>query len=158
MSNSKTIVITSMYANPIHPGHIECLEKAKALGDYLIVIVNNDKQQLLKTGSIYQKQDFRLKIIESLKPVDEAFLSIDSDSSVCKSITEVYALHEYFENNSRKSNDFIFAKGGDRFADNIPEKQICEQLGIKIVDGLGIKTHNSTQYRKQSLSKSVFEI
>ena len=42
--------ITSMYANPIHPGHIECLELSKELADKLLVIVNNDKQAELKRG------------------------------------------------------------------------------------------------------------
>lgn len=45
-----TLAITSMYANPIHPGHIECLElsKSEAGADELWVIINNDKQAEMK--------------------------------------------------------------------------------------------------------------
>ena len=54
------IILTSLYANPIHPGHIEYLYMAKNLGDKLVVIVNNDFQQNLKIGKIYQNENFRL--------------------------------------------------------------------------------------------------
>lgn len=74
-----TLVITSMYANPIHPGHIECIEKCSELGDDLFVIVNNDKQQLLKTGKIFQNEDFRMKVVSSIKCVNEVILSLDED-------------------------------------------------------------------------------
>ena len=40
----------------------------------------------------------------------------------------------------------IFAKGGDRFAHEIPEKDLCNELGIKIVDGLGEKKNSSRNY------------
>lgn len=138
------IIITSLYANPIHPGHIEYLEQSKQLGDKLIVIVNNDLQQQLKIGSIFQDEKFRLKIINSLKVVDEVFLSIDKDPSVCKSIQTVFEDQKYYHPES----EIIFAKGGDRFIGNIPEVEICNRLGIKIVDGLGEKIHSSTEYRK----------
>lgn len=74
----KTYVITSGYYNPIHPGHIECCELAKELGDELWVIVNNDKQAELKRGkSSFQDEQFRMRVVASLKPVDEVILSID---------------------------------------------------------------------------------
>lgn len=132
-----------MYGNPIHPGHVECLSLAKALGDYLIVIVNNDIQQTLKIGRVYQNEAFRSKIIFSLKPVDEIFLSIDQDPTVCKSIESVV-----LSARSRwDSPEIIFAKGGDRFISNIPEVDICSRLGVSIVDGLGDKIWNSTNFR-----------
>jgi cytidyltransferase-like protein len=137
------IIISSMYGNPIHPGHVECLSLAKALGDYLIVIVNNDIQQTLKIGRVYQNEAFRSKIIFSLKPVDEIFLSIDQDPTVCKSIEAVV-----LSARSRwDSPEIIFAKGGDRFISNIPEVDICSRLGVSIVDGLGDKIWNSTNFR-----------
>ena len=79
--------ITSMYANPIHPGHIECLELSKELADKLLVIVNNDKQAELKRGvKSFQDETFRLKIVTSIRYVDYAIISIDSDPTVCASI------------------------------------------------------------------------
>jgi cytidyltransferase-like protein len=130
------IVLTSGYFNPLHVGHLECLERAKALGDKLIVIVNNDEQVKLKGSVPFMNQEDRLKIISSLKCVDDVFLSIDKDKSVCKSIEELVR--------KDKGNDFIFAKGGDRMIGNIPEKEICEKLDVKIIDGLGEKIRASS--------------
>lgn len=141
-----TVVITSMYANPIHPGHIECLEMAKHLGDKLIVIVNNDHQQQLKIGKIFQDENFRMKVVSSLKPVDDVFLATDSDGSVCESIRTVVLNEKMVLGEDTK---FIFAKGGDRFAGNIPEVDVCNKLDVKIVDGLGEKIHSSTDFRNK---------
>lgn len=142
----KTVVITSMYANPIHPGHIECLEMARKLGDKLVVIVNNDLQQKFKTGGIFQDEDYRLAVVQALKPVDDVILSVDKDPSVCESI-ETVVLNEKMH--LGEDTKFIFAKGGDRFSYNIPEVDICKKLGVKIVDGLGAKTHNSSDIRNK---------
>jgi cytidyltransferase-like protein len=87
----KTVVITSWYFNPIHPWHIECLELCKELWDELWVIVNNDNQAKLKTWkeTVFQDENFRLKIVSSLKVVDNVMLSVDQDGSVCESIKEI---------------------------------------------------------------------
>jgi cytidyltransferase-like protein len=141
-----TVVITSMYANPIHPGHIECLEMARKLGDRLVVIVNNDHQQMLKIGKIFQDEDFRMQVIRALRVVDDVMLSVDMDGSVCESIETVVMNEKLTLGEDTK---FIFAKGGDRFISNIPEVEVCNRLGVKIVDGLGAKTHNSTEFRNK---------
>lgn len=144
----KTIVITSGYYNPIHPGHIECLELCKVLGDELRVIVNNDEQARLKTwkAEVFQDQDFRMSVVSSIKPVDVAFLAIDRDGSVCESIKAVAEKIKAIHGDDTK---IIFWKGGDRFAGNIPEVQVCKDLGIEIRDGLGLKTHNSSDFRNK---------
>lgn len=134
--------ITSMYANPIHPGHIECLKLSKELVDHLWVIVNNDQQAELKRGTkSFQDEDFRVSVIKAIRYVDNAIISIDEDSTVCRSIEQV---HNYIKIMDPDS-EIIFTKGGDRFAGEIPEKEVCDKLGIKIVDGLGLKTHHSSQ-------------
>jgi D-beta-D-heptose 7-phosphate kinase/D-beta-D-heptose 1-phosphate adenosyltransferase len=137
--------ITSMYANPIHPGHIECLELSKELVDELWVIVNSDKQSELKRGvPSFQKEEDRKKILESIRYVDHAEIAIDKDSSSSQSIIKFFVDIKSIDPNC----EIIFTKGGDRFADEIPEKAICDSLGIKIVDGLGAKTHNSSEMIK----------
>ena len=125
------VVATSGYFDPLHVGHIECLELAKQLGDKLIVIVNNDFQTKLKKGKSFMTQDDRMKIIASLKCVDEVFLSIDKDKSQCETL-------KYLKPN-------IFAKGGDRTSKEIPEAKICKELSIKIIDGLGKKIRSSSE-------------
>ena len=124
------IVAASGYFNPIHKGHVEYLQKAKSLGDYLIVIVNNDKQRELKGSKEFMKEDERLLIVDALRCVDKVVLSIDEDSTVCKTL-ELIKPH-------------IFAKGGDRFSSEIPESKICKELGIQIIDGLGEKIQSSS--------------
>ena len=145
----KTIVITSGYFNPIHPWHIECLELCKELWDELRVIVNNDNQAKLKTGQhkVFQDENYRMKIVSSLRVVNQVFLSIDKDWSVCESIKEVARLirEKYW-------NDTIiyFWKWWDRFSWNIPEVQVCQELWIEIKDWLWSKTHNSSDYRAKA--------
>ena len=142
----KTVVITSWYFNPIHPWHIECLELCKDLWDELWVIVNNDNQAKLKTGkdTVFQDENFRLKIVSSLKVVDNVMLSVDQDGSVCESIKEITKRikEKYWEDTV-----IYFWKGWDRFSWNIPEVQVCKDLWIEIKDGLWAKTHNSRDYR-----------
>jgi len=142
----KTIVVTCWYFNPIHPGHIECFELSKMLGDELRVIVNNDHQAMLKRGvESFQDEQFRIKIVWSLRAVDKVLLSIDTDGSVCHSLDKVFDeiknIYHWFVN-------IVFTKGWDRFVSNIPEVQICEKHGVTIIDGLGLKTHHSRDFVK----------
>ena len=125
------IVVSSGYFDPLHVGHLECLELAKQLGDKLIVIVNSDLQAKLKKGESFMKEEDRMKIISALKCVDEVFLSIDKDKTQCKSLSYL--------------KPDIFAKGGDRISNEIPESKICIELGIEIVDGLGKKIRSSSE-------------
>ena len=141
-----TIGITSMYANPIHPGHIECLELSKNYCDALWVIVNNDLQAQLKRGvPSFQSEDFRKRIVESIRWVDKAYIAEDEDGTVCQTLKGLYQIARL----NFPYCDIIFTKGGDKFASNIPEKKICDRLGIKIIDGLGEKIYNSSEMIKQ---------
>lgn len=142
----KTLVITSGYFNPIHPGHIECLELCKNLWDELRVIVNNDGQARLKTWKqeVFQDENFRTRVVSALKVVDEVMLSVDTDWSVCKSIREITKkIREKYWYDTK----IIFGKWWDRFSWNIPEVQVCKELWIEIKDWLWTKTHNSRDYR-----------
>lgn len=142
----KTIVITSWYFNPLHPGHIDCFELCKALGDELRVIVNSDDQVRAKTGKedVFQDESVRMRIVSSLKPVDRVILSVDHDWSVCESIR--YAVGQIRSEYGPDVN-IIFGKWGDRFADNIPEVQVCKDCNVEIRDWLWAKTHNSSDFR-----------
>lgn len=124
------IVAASGYFNPLHKGHVEYLERAKTLGDKLIVIVNNDFQVKLKGSKEFMDEQERLQIVRSLNCVDMAILSADTDPTVCKTLWLV--------------RPDIFAKGGDRFTYEIPESKVCRELGIAIVDGLGDKIQSSS--------------
>ena len=133
------IVCVSGYFNPLHAGHIEYFEKAKFLGNKLIVIVNNDKQSFLKKGSSFMPENERLQIVRSLRIVDFALISIDEDRTVCKTLESV--------------RPHIFANGGDQTNESIPEKPVCEKLGIEMVDRLGDKIQSSSWLLSNSQKK-----
>lgn len=141
------VAITSGYFNPIHPGHIECFRLSKCLtgAEHLCVIVNNDHQAYMKRGiKSFQMEIDRIKIVESIKWVDNVILSFDVDSTVCKTLEYVI---RYYRTNPI-INEIVFTKGGDRFSGNTPEKLVCDAYGIRLIDGLGAKTHNSSDYIK----------
>ena len=123
-------VCISGYFDPLHVGHLEYINKAKELGDYLVVIVNNNLQCKLKKGKFFMDEKDRVEIVKNLKSVDEVFLSIDKDKTVCKSL--------------EKLKPSVFANGGDRKNYEIPESKICNLYGIKIIDGLGDKIRSSS--------------
>lgn len=141
------VAITSGYFNPIHPGHIECFRLSKEItgADHLCVIVNNDHQAFMKRGvRSFQKETDRAKIVESIRWVDNVVMAFDVDGTVCKTLEYVI---KYYRTNPMNTEIF-FTKGGDRFSGNTPEKAICDMYGIKLIDGLGAKTHNSSDYIK----------
>ena len=121
--------------DPAHIGHIEYLQKAKALGDWLIVILNNDNWLKKKKGFCFMKEQERKKILESFRFVDEVVITKHKpntkDLSVCDAL--------------KKIMPDILAKGGDKVRSNIPETELCDRLGIKIVDGLGKKIQSSSE-------------
>lgn len=131
------IVIASGYFNPIHKGHIEYLNGAKSLGDNLFVIVNSDHQRSLKGSKEFQSQEERCFIVENIKACDRVILSIDRDRTVIETIKYIFEKYG-------AENTFAFVNGGDQTNQSIPEAEICNQLGIDLIDGLGNKIQSSS--------------
>jgi bifunctional ADP-heptose synthase (sugar kinase/adenylyltransferase) len=116
---------------------LEYFIHAKAKGDLLFVIVNSDHQRALKGSKEFQKENERLFIVQHIKEVDKAFLSIDQDRTVRKSLER---LHAKFG----ETYQLAFANGGDQNNNSIPEVPICLELGIELIDGLGDKIQSSS--------------
>ena len=133
----KKAIIVSGYFNPIHKGHLEYFNNAKALADELFVIVNSDFQRNLKGSKEFQKEDERLFIVQNIKAVDKAIISVDTDRTVCASI-------KYLHDTYGAAYDLGFANGGDQNNNSIPEAPICKELGIQLIDGLGDKIQSSS--------------
>jgi len=133
----KKAIIVSGYFNPIHKGHIEYFNNAKKLADKLFVIVNSDYQRSLKGSKKFQEEDERMFIVSNIKAVDKVILSIDNDSTVCKTLNQIFIDFglEY---------ELYFANGGDQKNETIPERDICKKVGIKLIDGLGEKIQSSS--------------
>jgi len=133
----KKAIIVSGYFNPIHKGHLEYFKNAKKLSEELFVIVNSDFQRELKGSKAFQDEEERMFIVNSIKGVDKAILSIDKDRTVCKTIQKI-------ANEFSDEYELSFANGGDQNNDTIPEKPICKELGVSLIDGLGDKIQSSS--------------
>ena len=133
---AKKIILTSGFFDPLHVGHVELFKLAKALGDKLIVVVNNDGQVFMKRGKKpFMNQEQRKELIESIKYVDEVFISVDTrDTTLVETL--------------KLLKPDVFAKGGDRFANEIPEAKVCKEYNVKIVDRLGEKIRSSSELVK----------
>ena len=129
------IVAVSGYFDPFHVGHLEYFERSKQYGDYLFVIVNSDFQAKLKKGKSFMPEDERLKIIRSLSCVDSAIIAIDKDRTVRETLRHI--------------KPDIFTNGGDQNNNTIPEIDVCEELNITLIDGLGDKIQSSSWLLKK---------
>jgi cytidyltransferase-like protein len=131
------LIIVSGYFNPIHKGHLEYFNNAKELGDALLVIVNSDYQRALKGSKEFQDENERVFIVSNIKSVDFVQLSLDQDRTVCATL-------EHVAKTFGASYQLAFANGGDQNNETIPERPVCERLGIELLDGLGNKIQSSS--------------
>lgn len=127
--------------DPLHIGHIKLIREAKTLGDRLVVIVNNDNWLKAKKNYVFMNELERAAILRAMRDVDEAVITSHlenpTDMSVCAEL--------------EKLKPDIFANGGDRKADNIPEYDLCERLGIKMVfNAGGDKAQSSSELVKKA--------
>lgn len=123
----KIVVAVSGGFDPIHIGHVRMIGEAKALGDELIVIINNDNWLRVKKGYVFMPQEQRKEIVEAIKGVDRVVFTSHkkdtTDMSVCETL--------------KKLKPGIFANGGDRVTTNVPEVALCKKLGITMVWNVG---------------------
>ena len=141
MSKPKAIIVSG-YFNPLHKGHQELFEKAKASGDQLWVIVNSDLQRGLKGSKEFMVEDERLLLVSAIGIVDKAFISIDKDKTQCATLGDLA---------DKYSGEFelYFANGGDQNNDSIPEAPVCTENGIGLLEGLGDKIQSSSWLLKK---------
>lgn len=130
MENNKQkeiVVAVSGGFDPIHPGHVRMFQEAKKLGSKLIVILNNDNWLRKKKGYVFMNEQERKEVVEAIKGVDQVVLTGHQpgaeDMSVCAELETV------------KPN--IFANGGDRTLNNIPEIATCSSISCRMVFNVG---------------------
>jgi len=104
--------------------------------------VNNDHQRALKKSQEFQSEDERVIIVSNIKAVDKSILSIDTDRTVCATLRQI-------AQDLATDYDLAFANGGDQNNDTIPERAVCEEIGISLIDGLGEKIQSSSWLLKQ---------
>jgi D-beta-D-heptose 7-phosphate kinase/D-beta-D-heptose 1-phosphate adenosyltransferase len=141
--SKKVVVATGGGFDPLHEGHIRLFKEAKQLGDVLIVMLNSDEQLIKKKGkTFYPSQQERKEIIESIKYVDKVIIDPGKD------VTCEEAL--------RLIKPDILAKGGDRTPGNMAEIEInvCQELGCKIVYGVGGEKIQSSSWLLKRLEEN----
>ena len=133
----KVVLVTGGF-DPLHSGHIEYFEAAKLLGDILIVGLNSDEWLDRKKGKSFMHIYEREKIISSLKVVDKVVCYPDADNSSKNTITGVRAMYP--------DATIIFANGGDRTVNNIPEMDVKDDNLIFKFGVGGVNKTNSSSW------------
>ncbi len=130
IKNKKLVVAVSGGFDPIHIGHVRMIKEAKKIAGpngKLVVILNNDNWLVYKKGFVFMPQSERREILEHINGVDEVIITSHKkntkDISVCEDIC--------------KLKPHIFANGGDRTKNNIPELEVGAQWGMKMIFGVG---------------------
>jgi cytidyltransferase-like protein len=132
------IVCTSGGFDPLHPGHASCIIESKQYGDTLVVVVNGDNFLQHKKGKPFMDLETRCHLVASLREVDYVIpFEIEGDPTVSQAL--------------RLIRPHVFTKGGDRVDNtNIPEWQVCQELGIELVSQVGRpKLWSSSDYLKE---------
>ena len=126
------VVATCGGFDPIHVGHVEHLQMARALGDCLVVIVNPDIDMVNKKGYCFMPLEERMAIIKAFRCVDDVMESIDEDGTVAETLKAL--------------KPDILAKGGDRRPENMPQNEIdaCREINCEIRYGVGEKIQSSS--------------
>lgn len=127
MKDNEIVVAVSGGFDPIHPGHIRYFKAAKELGDKLVVILNNDNWLVKKKRFNFMSEKERKEVLEAIKYVDEVIITKHVKDTDDLSVSE----------SLKTLKPDIFANGGDRKADNIPEYELCKKMGIKMVFNVG---------------------
>ena len=127
--------IVSGFFNPLHGGHLDMIEAASEMGDYLIVIVNNDIHQMTKKGKIILDENNRARLMAAIRDVDEVIIGIDPEDPTWPSTRTLELIADKYPD-----DELIFCNGGDR-DDTVAlpglEADLCRERGIKMVFGVG---------------------
>jgi len=120
------IVLATGGFDPVHSGHISYLKAAKEMGDILIVGLNSDEWLERKKGNAFMPWNERLNIVNNLQMVDEVFTFMDDDDTAINFIKQVRAHYP--------TDRLLFANGGDRTTENVPEMVVDD---VEFVFGVG---------------------
>ena len=118
----KKLVAVSGGFDPVHVGHVRMIAEAAKMGD-VIVIANSDAWLMRKKGYVFMPWEERQEILYNFKGVIDVVEARDDDGSVCETLDRI--------------KPDIFANGGDRKSDNVPEVVLCEKLDIQLMWNVG---------------------
>lgn len=137
------IVATSGGFDPIHPGHISSLQESRRYGDVVVAVVNGDAFLTAKKGKPFQDLETRCLIVSAIRGVDYVVpFEIGGDTTVREALLRL--------------RPDVFTKGGDRVDhSSIPEWDVCQELGIEIVSGVGDDKKWSSSWFLEDWSRHI---
>ena len=127
----KSIIVLSGGFDPVHKGHIRMFREAANLGHQVIIGLNSDEWLTRKKGKPFMKWEERAEILESCKFVTQVLSMDDTDDTASDIIKQVANLYK------NQDMNIYFANGGDRKKGNVPEMDVCKDLGVVMLWGVG---------------------
>jgi D-beta-D-heptose 7-phosphate kinase/D-beta-D-heptose 1-phosphate adenosyltransferase len=137
------IVVTSGGYDPVHPGHISSIQASHRYGDVVVVVVNGDAFLTAKKGRPFQDLETRCLVVSAIRGVDYVVpFEVEGDQTVREAL--------------RRLRPHVFTKGGDRLdVRSIPEWDVCQELGIEVVTGVGEDKRWSSSWFLSAWSSSL---
>jgi cytidyltransferase-like protein len=141
----KVILISGGF-DPVHKGHIECINNAKELAEQVWIGLNNDEWLKRKKGRSFMNENERAFVMSNLKNVDWVYVMNPKDYLDNTAIDFIEVSRKKFikENGDLPRGVMAFGNGGDRTETTTPENSVCDSLGIDSVWGLGEKVQSSS--------------
>ncbi|MDR2645925.1 MAG: adenylyltransferase/cytidyltransferase family protein [Holosporaceae bacterium] len=132
--------------DPLHEGHIEMIRSAACQSDGVILLLNSDEWLCRKKGKNFMSYHTREVICSNIKGIIDVLSFDDSDNSACCGIRKVREKYP--------QDELVFANGGDRTSENIPEAPVCQECNITLEFGVGgnFKANSSSWILQRILS------
>ncbi|MCL2538020.1 MAG: glycerol-3-phosphate cytidylyltransferase [Alphaproteobacteria bacterium] len=125
----QTYYIVSGGFDPIHEGYIDIIRASAAASDGVIVLLNSDDWLVRKKGKFFMNFNSRKIVTENIKGVIDVLDFNDADNSACDGIARARIKYP--------DARLVFANGGDRTPDNVPEHTACKKYNINMAFGVG---------------------
>lgn len=123
------IMILSGGFDPLHVGHIRMIQHARDMAALVVVGVNSDEWLVREHGRVLMEFSERCEIVASIRGVTSAVGFDDADNTAVSLLQTVCRLSP--------GAKIAFGNGGDRTSTNVPEVEICKELGVDLVWGVG---------------------